>query len=419
MAKITRRTFVKGAVAGITGATLFSNIGRPFIYAQTKDPIKVGYLEPLTGMFAGVGIGQIRGAELAEKHINAGGGILGRPVKLFEEDEEAKTEVATRKARRLVLEEGVIALHGSVSTAVTTSLMDVAKRYGVIHYDYELDGTSVFAAMHKLAFRLGNDAPVPIRGIVKAFSMKFPEIKRWVALVPDYAWGHDCWNLFVEAVNKWMKGVEVLQVLHPLGSSDFSPYILKIMDMQPQAFINFDWSGDMITFIKQAKPYGLYKKVIGAYVSSVTDVCMALKDQMEPMWCALIEGYPFLPWAINFSKAYRKEMGEWPGSDFTACYYDSLFILKRAIEKAQSTKPDAIAKAMEGLTFEGIGSGWLHIRQTSHLPDKKTFYIGKVAPSTDYPFYIARDLIEVPGSEATVSDEEAKTRWKCPFPYKE
>jgi len=94
-------------------------------------------------------------------------------------------------------------------------------------------------------------------------------------------------------------------------------------------------------------------------------------------------------------------------------------MVKQAIEKAQSTKVEAIAKALEGLTFEGKGAGWVHVRATSHCPDKKIFYIGKLAPSKEFPYFIAQDLIEVPGNEATVSDEELKTKFKCPFPYKE
>jgi branched-chain amino acid transport system substrate-binding protein len=419
MAKLTRRQFIKGAVGSAAGASLFSSVGRPFVFAQTKEPIKVGYLEPMTGIFASLGIGMLKGAELAEKHINAAGGILGRPVKVLIEDEENKTEVATRKARRMILEEGAIAIHGSASTGVTIALCEAAKRNGVIHFDYEMDGTSVYPAMHKLAFRLGCDAPAPVRAIVKAFSQKYPNIKKWAALVPDYGWGHDCWDLFDEGVKKWMKGVETVKIVHPLGCPDFSPFILKITEAQPQALISFAWSGDMITFLKQAKPYELYKKVIGAHYGHIVDICSALKDEMEQIWTGLDSGYPALPSAINFSRQYKKEMGEFPPTDYTACYYDSLWVLKQAIEKAKSTKPENISKAMEGLTFSGKGAGWLHIRPTSHIADKKVFYIGRLAPSKEFPYFIARDLIEVPGIDATVTDEELKTKYKCPFPYKE
>lgn len=419
MKEINRRNFIKGTIATGIGAGLFSTVGRPFLFAQTKEPIKVGYLEPMTGIFASLGIGILKGVELAEKHINASGGIMGRPVKVLIEDEENKTEVAARKARRMIMEEGAIALHGSASTGVSMAICEAAKRNGVIYYDYEMDGTSVYAGMHKLAFRLGCDAPAPIRAIVKAFSTKYPNIKKWAALVPDYAWGHDCWDLFDEGTKKWMKGVETVKVVHPLGCSDFNPYILKINEMQPQALISFAWSGDMITFLKQAKPYGLYKKMIGAHYGHIVDIATALKDQMEPLWTGLDSGYPFLPSAINFSKQYKKEIGEWPPTDYTACYYDSLWVLKQAIEKAKSVKPEEIAKAMEGLTFEGKGAGWLHIRPTSHIADKKVFYIGQLGPNKDFPYFVAKNLISVPGNEATVTDEELKNKYKCPFPYKE
>ena len=54
-------------------------------------------------------------------------------------------------------------------------------------------------------------------------------------------------------------------------------------------------------------------------------------------------------------------MASGSSEDTAACYYDSVYILKKAIEKAKSTKPADIAKAMEGLEYEGY-AGWLKVR---------------------------------------------------------
>ena len=422
MRKMSRRQFIKGSVGGFIGASLFSSAGTPFIFAQTKEPIKLAYIEPLTGILATAAIGHLKGARLAAKHINQAGGIMGRPVRLFEEDDEAKTEVGTRKARRLILEEGINVLHGPLHTSGSAALMEVAKRYGVIYHKYEPDGQSIYPAMHKFAFRYHNEAPLMIRGPVRAFSMKFPQIKRFTALVPDYSWGHDAWDIFTESVNKWMKGVETIKVVHPFGCPDFSPYILKILDSKPDALFIFTPGGDFMNFMKQQKPYELVKKMIVVQYGAILDICVALGKEMEPIWTTSDCGYPFMPSVMNWSKLYKNEMGEWPETDYAACYYDSLFILKQAIEKAQSTKTEDIAKALAGITYEGkvTGTGRVHVRATSHLPEHRNGgYVGRLELSSDFPFYVMKDLIEVPCEGVCITDEEAKTRWKCPFPYTE
>ncbi|MFO7600386.1 MAG: ABC transporter substrate-binding protein, partial [Candidatus Desulfacyla sp.] len=159
---ISRRDFIKktGFIAGgVVGASLFDPFGTPFIFAKAKEPIKIGFCEVLTGLFGSIGNAEVAGARLAEKHINANGGIMGRPLKVIIEDTQCKAQDAARVAQRLILDEGIIALHGETCTGVTSVLSEVAKKNGIIHWDYEVDGTSVYKAMHKLDFRLGDDGP--------------------------------------------------------------------------------------------------------------------------------------------------------------------------------------------------------------------------------------------------------------------
>jgi branched-chain amino acid transport system substrate-binding protein len=416
-AAMTRRTFLKttgGVAAGLMGASLFDPIGTPFLHAQTKDPIKVAYIDVLSGIFAAQGVAQIKGVRLAEKHINASGGIMGRPVKVFSEDTGAKVQDATRIAKRLILEEGVIAIHGETTTGVSAALSKVAKDHGVIHMDYEMDGTSVYGAMHKLAFRMGNDGPTLVRGLAWLGLNKLQNIKKWGALVPDYAWGHDCLKDLQEALAG--KNAEIKPFIHPFGCADFSSYILQIQEYKPDALINFSWSGDFVTFLRQQKPYKLYQKTIGLNFGTPITVCAAMGNDMEPMWTGLDEGHPSLPPGKKFNDMYRKETGEWVFEDTVAQYYDSLFILKKAIEAAKSTKPEEIAKKMEGLEFDGA-AGWVKIRATSHLPIKKAYHVGYLAPQQGWPYWGVKDIVSIPYDKVMVTDAEAKDKWKMPLPF--
>jgi branched-chain amino acid transport system substrate-binding protein len=417
-ATMTRRQFLKrtGLVtAGAMGASLFAPGGRPFLFAQTKEPIKFAYIDVLSGIFAAQGVAQIKGVRLAEKHINAQGGIMDRPLKIFTEDTGAKVQDATRIAKRLILEEGVIAIHGETTTGVTAALSKVCKDNGVIHVDYEMDGTSVYGAMHKLAFRMGNDGPTLVRGLAWLGLNKLSNIKKWGALVPDYTWGHDCLKDLQEVLAG--KSAEIKPFIHPFGCADFSSYILQIQDYKPDVLINFSWSGDFVTFLRQQKPYKLYQKTIGLNFGTPITVCAALGNEMEPMWTGLDQGHPSMPPGAKFNEMYRKETGEWVFEDTVAQYYDSVFILKKAVELAKSTKPEEIAKKLEGLEYDGY-AGWLKIRASSHLPLKKEYHVGFLAPQQGWPYWGVKDVVAIPYDKVMVTDQEAKDKWGLPIPFK-
>ena len=56
------------------------------LQAQTKEPIKVGMIQPLSGPIAAAGSYITNGAKIALDRVNAKGGVLGRPLELIIED---------------------------------------------------------------------------------------------------------------------------------------------------------------------------------------------------------------------------------------------------------------------------------------------------------------------------------------------
>ena len=80
--RIGRRAILK---AGLVCAA--SAVWAPFpIRARTEQPVKIGMVEPLTGVYAALAEGEIAGARLAIDEINHTGGILGREAQLLVAD---------------------------------------------------------------------------------------------------------------------------------------------------------------------------------------------------------------------------------------------------------------------------------------------------------------------------------------------
>src|ERR1700687_946436 len=73
---VDRRTLLKSTAA--IAAVQFSS---PFIIkARGETSVKIGMVDPLTGVYAAIAQGEVVGAKFAAEEINKKGGILGRPV---------------------------------------------------------------------------------------------------------------------------------------------------------------------------------------------------------------------------------------------------------------------------------------------------------------------------------------------------
>src|SRR5262245_36369542 len=114
---LTRRAMLKGSVA----AGLL--VGAPAILsAQSKEPIHIGTLCPLTGAGGSYGPDMQRSVVAVVERINKAGGIHGRPVQLFHEDDQTNAEAGVRAARKLIDVNKVVAIVATWASAVTLAV---------------------------------------------------------------------------------------------------------------------------------------------------------------------------------------------------------------------------------------------------------------------------------------------------------
>src|SRR5258707_3676855 len=91
--KFDRRTLIKGAAA--LGAF---QVASPFIIqARGETAVRIGMVDPLTGVYAAPAGNEAMGAKLSVEQMNAKGGILGRQAELLVED--SPNDVGTRRLK--------------------------------------------------------------------------------------------------------------------------------------------------------------------------------------------------------------------------------------------------------------------------------------------------------------------------------
>src|SRR5580765_814124 len=123
MPDVTRREVLKTGAAA--AAALIGNRAVP-ARAQSKEPIPIGTLCPLTGAGGAYGPDMQKAIVAVAERINKGGGIHGRPIQLFHEDSQTNPEAAVRAARKLIDVNKVVALMSTFASAVTLAVKPLA-----------------------------------------------------------------------------------------------------------------------------------------------------------------------------------------------------------------------------------------------------------------------------------------------------
>src|SRR5262249_2263293 len=95
------------------------------------------------GPGAGLGIPERNGILLAEKTINAGGGVKGRPIKVLIEDDASNPDTALSKANDLIYSQKVVALLGPSLTANTVAIGGITDGLKIPHLAYTGIGPAV------------------------------------------------------------------------------------------------------------------------------------------------------------------------------------------------------------------------------------------------------------------------------------
>ncbi len=113
---LSRRELLAGSAAALAAAAA------PRAVRAQGAPIRVGALNPLTGAGGSYGPSMRRAIEWVVSEVNASGGILGRQVQLFAEDDQTNPEAAVRAARKLIDVDKVAAIMGTWASAVTTAV---------------------------------------------------------------------------------------------------------------------------------------------------------------------------------------------------------------------------------------------------------------------------------------------------------
>jgi branched-chain amino acid transport system substrate-binding protein len=412
-APIKRRTVLQAGLA--IGA---AQIASPFVVKSLADePVKIGLDNPLTGTYAALGKNELFGAQLALSQINAKGGILGRPVQLLvEESTSGDAGTAVEKARKLIDRDQVNFLVGNINSALAAAIANVSYEKGVFHvvpggHTDPITGTNC----HWNVFRVCNTTQMEANAV--AGSLIKNAGKKWYYITPDYAFGHTL-QAGLEKAAASLGGSKVGGDLTPLGTTDFSSYLIKAQAASPDVIIFLVAGDDAVNALKQAVQFGLDKKTHIAGAQQELEVLLGLPPEARiGTW--VFEWYwkqPNVAHLDQFVADIRKVSGGHVPTARTWFGYAGIWTCALAAEQAKSLDAVKMAKAMQGFKLPPEVSlmpdgAFYRAAQNQLIPD---LYVGSAqsAGSGDpEDLFKVSDVVKGADIAGTVEDAGCKMTW--------
>ena len=412
-APIKRRTILQAGLA--IGA---AQISSPFIVKSLADePVKIGLDNPLTGTYAALGKNELIGAQLALSQINAKSGILGRPVQLLvEESTSGDAGTAVEKARKLIDRDQVNFLVGNINSALAAAMANVSFEKGVFHVVPGGHTDPITGAnCHWNVFRVCNTTQMEANAV--AGSLIKNAGKKWYYITPDYAFGHTL-QAGLEKAAAGLGGNKVGGDLTPLGTTDFSSYLIKAQAANPDVIIFLVAGDDAVNALKQAVQFGLDKQTHIAGAQQELEVLLGLPPEARTgTW--VFEWYwkqPNVPHLDQFVADIRKTSGGHVPTARTWFGYAGIWTCALAAEQAKSLDAVKMAKAMQGFKLPPEVSlmpdgAFYRAAQNQLIPD---LYVGNAqSTGSDDPEDLFKVSEVVKGADiaGSVEDTGCKMTW--------
>ncbi len=347
------RRHVTSVVIVLLAVLAFLAMPKPAVAAE---PIRVGFMAPLSGPFAQAGRDMLEGIRLYFEEI--GYQAAGRKIELIAEDDQGNNATAIAAYRKLVERDRIHVLAGVLLVNIGYALIPFIDRDEVPTLFLTTPDDLTKRRRAKWMFRLNFSASQPMHALGD-YAYRTLGYRKVATVALDNGFGHEQMAGF-QRVFEDLGGKVLQKTWTPLGVQDFAPYLAQIR-RDVDAVVVVEAAAQAIRFFKQYAEYGLKGKIplIGSGVTSEDSVLRALSEEPEGYIGTLI-------WASTlttsgnqaFMKAATAKLGRTP-SYFTAVMYSGARWIVEGAKKVNGNVEDrlrffqAIKEAAQGEDIRG------------------------------------------------------------------
>lgn len=336
--------------------------------------IKIGFVNSLSGTMAISETTVNKSLHMAADEINAAGGVLGKQLKVVDQDGKSEPAVFAEKARSLIEKECVAAVFGGWTSSSRKAMLPV----------FEADNALLFYPLQYEGMESSSNifysGAAPNQQIVPALDyLKEQGHKKLFLVGSDYVFPQTA-NRVVNAYAEG-NGMEVVgEEYTPMGSTDFTTIVNKLKSSGADAVVNTLNGDSNVAFFKEYKASGLTADQVPVISMSIAE------EEISAIGLDNVKGqltawnyYQTLDSSENqkFVKNFKAKYGvSKPTSDPMESAYTSLYLWKAMVEKAKSFDVDKVKAAADGVTFNAPEGKVTVDGENHHI--YKTSYIGRI-----------------------------------------
>ena len=341
--------------------------------AVAPQTVKIAFIDPLSGPFAGVGTNLLRHFQFMTELVNAqqlaGPGIRFEMVPF---DNKASPQESLTVLKQ-VIDQGIRYVAQGNGSGAALALSDAIEKHNernpaqsIVFLNYaavDPDLTNSKCSFWHFRFDANTDMKMEA---LTAYIKNRPEVKNVFLINQNYSHGQQVSRVAKEMLAQKRPDIKIVgDDLHPLGQvRDFSPYIAKMRAANADTIITGNWGPDLALLVRAARDAGLNANFYTYYagvIGTPTAIGAAGENHIRQVsyWHPNITpDYPYEKMMLEFKKRFNEE---W----YTVATFTSLTVLAEGIKRAKSTDPLKVAYAMEGVKLT-VPHGEIEMRATDH-----------------------------------------------------
>lgn len=352
-----RRKFIQQSAALSTAAAAGA-LGFPAIVRGQSGPLKIGILHPVTGPLAYSGQLCRLGARIAVDEINAGGGIKslgGAKIDAVYGDAQSKPDVGVAEVEKMN-EAGCAAIVGAYASAICLATTQAAAKHNIPNVVDVGVADQIVERGLKNTFRFG-----PGYKVIATNAINYLHIMNKLAGTPaktvmiiheESLFGTGTAGLLAQQLPAF--GFNIVDVIkHANPTRDFNNIVLRMKSLNPDIVIPANYYNEYALLVRTMKQQGVAPKAIYSVLGGAASSFKFVKEFPDVANGIIDVNHWYNP-KDKRAMALRKKVEAMPDQFFTYevfLNYESVYLLADAIERAKSTRREAIMDSLAASTW--------------------------------------------------------------------
>ena len=314
--------------------------------STAQQPIQLGVSLSITGKQYSIQGGYGReGYLLCQKHVNAQGGVLGRPIEFVIYDDGSDEKTAVRLYEKLIAEDKVDAVLGPYGSAITDAVADVTEKHRKLMIAPMAATTSIWEKGRRYLIMMF----APVEGLSEGLLDLAARngLKRLAVIKLDGLVA----NAAAKGASELAKrnGLElVYSETYPNGTTDFSDLLNKVKATKPDVLVAASIRlQDLVTITRQMRGVGLNVAMFSAVpYGLLPDYYKQLGKEAEFVYSGSFwETGLAYPGNREFVASYEKEFNRAPAVQ-SAGAYAGCQLLAEMVRRTRSLDSDKLREAL-------------------------------------------------------------------------